>query len=209
MKCKTALFYTCILFVISACTITKRHYNRGYNVEWRAHYAAHHDQNDSIEKDRSTASDGSKFKPAEEQLQEQPIEVTPESQSQIEVKNTDCSTRQLTRIHAIQKGEKHFQRNKRIPFIKKNTLFKQTKSSPEFIGEGIRTPREYLIAALACLIGGIVLVGIAVLFIIVVEVEGLSIGGLLVYLMVIVGFGCLVAVPICLLLALFSYLFFM
>jgi hypothetical protein len=89
----------------------------------------------------------------------------------------------------------------------KLTKIKQHKKDLNIGQPILRSPREYLLGALWCLLIGVVLVGIAILFIIAVEVEGLSIGGIFVYLALVTGGIILIAVPILLLLALIAYLF--
>jgi len=194
--------------ILNACTITKRHYNNGYHIEWRSHNVANKEQSDQVEHDFSESSEEIRSASTKEdvlQTDKEQSNAHPTINHSIKEKLLE---NRLPRFHSFEKENKGLKLKDGVTSLKKGTEFLNKKKSQNNIGEvGLRTPREYLIAALACLAGAIVLIGIAVLLIVVLELEGLSIGGMLAYLMVIVGFGCLVAVPICLLLALLSYLF--
>jgi preprotein translocase subunit SecF len=195
---------------LNACTITKRHYNNGYHIEWRSHNVANKEQSDQVEHDFSVSSEVIQSAGAIEDVQQTNKEQSnahPTINHSIKEKLLE---NRLPRFHSFEKENKGLKLKDGVTSLKKGTEFLNKKKSQNNIGEvGLRTPREYLIAALACLIGAIVLIGIAVLFIVVIEIEGLSIGGLFVFLMLIVGVGCLFAVPISLLLALFSYLYYL
>ncbi|MEN9998989.1 MAG: hypothetical protein RI922_1979 [Bacteroidota bacterium] len=208
MNYRNAFYFVCLVLFVSACTITKRQYNNGYHFEWRNHYSSSNEKTDPIKVDLSKSDEifnSEKIAQTEEQSN---VEREIENHSIDQSSQNETAPNQWFKLHQIKSATKLQKIKDKVSFVKKSTDFVKKKKQAQ-IGEiGIRTPREYLIAALACLVGGIVLVGIAVLLIVVLEVEGLSIGGLLAYLMVIVGFGCLIAVPVCLLLALLTYLFF-
>jgi hypothetical protein len=69
------------------------------------------------------------------------------------------------------------------------------------------SPREYLFAALWTFLIGAVFIGLALLFILVIEIEALSLGGILIYFLLIAGGIAVMVVPILLIVALISYLF--
>jgi hypothetical protein len=193
---------------LNACTIAKRHYNNGYHIEWRSHNVANKEKSDQVEHDFSESSEVIQSAGAIEDVQQIDKKQANGNPTINHSTKENLLENGIVRFHSLEKENQELKLKDRVTSSKKVTEFLYKKKSQVKIGEvGLRTPREYLIAALACLAGAIVLIGIAVLLIVVLELEGLSIGGMLAYLMVIVGFGCLVAVPICLLLALLSYLF--
>ena len=208
MNYRTAFYFVCLALFVGACTITKRQYNNGYHFEWRKHYSTNNQLNEPIEEDLSKSDETFNSVEIEKSKEKSNVELETKNSSIDQTSKQESVVNRWVNIQPIQGATKLQKIKDKVSFVKKSTEYVKKKKEAQ-IGEiGIRTPREYLIAALACLVGGIVLVGIAVLLIVVLEVEGLSIGGMLAYLMVIVGFGCLVAVPVCLLLALLSYLFF-
>lgn len=208
MNYRTAFYFVCLVLFVGACTITKRQYNNGYHFEWRKHYSSNNQLNEPIEEDLSKSDATYNSGEIDKSEEKSNVELETKNNRIDQTSKPELAANRWVNIQPNKSAAKLQKLRDKFSFVKKSTEYVKKKKEDQ-IGEiGIRTPREYLIAALACLVGGIVLVGIAVLLIVVLEVEGLSIGGLLAYLMVIVGFGCLVAVPVCLLLALLSYLFF-
>jgi hypothetical protein len=195
---------------LNSCTITKRQYTGGYHVEWNKHYLTH----DNTQYDETLVRESS--------VDSTTILVNNQFDRKTEInlseKINDLASyfQPANFAQKIQDGKEkgaQLKRNlqkkvktSRNSFDSKIGQLKGHKRDVDYGEPMLRTPEEYLVGALWALLIGAVLIGIAVLFIVVVEVEGLSIGGLFVYLLLVVGFACIVAVPILLLLALFSYL---
>jgi hypothetical protein len=195
---------------LNSCTVTKRQYTGGYHVEWKKHYLTQ----DHIQNEETLVSESS--------VDSTTTLVNNKFERKTEVKLSDKShllTANFERINFAQKLQDSKEKGEgfktsiqkkvkksRHTFHSKIDQLKVHKRKVDFGEPMLRSPEEYLMGALWALLIGAVLVGIAVLLIVVIEVEGLSIGGLFVYLMLVVGFACIVAVPILLLLALFSYL---
>jgi hypothetical protein len=91
----------------------------------------------------------------------------------------------------------------------KSTEVQSGKSYDEknFFQPYLMSPREYLFAALWTFLIGAVFIGLALLFILVIEIEALSLGGILIYFLLIAGGIAVMVVPILLIVALISYLF--
>jgi hypothetical protein len=202
MKSLLSIF---LILILSSCTITKRHYTSGYHIEWKT--KKHQSNSDQVESKEIASSFESKghsdsaFMEVDTELNEETTTkkiqfLTPAIQP------LKATLPNVAKFYRVTKGT-----NERF-LHKLNYQHKiKNKKSRNPYGEiYLRTPREYLIGALWALIIGAVLVGIAILLIVVVEVEGLSVGGIFVYLMFLVGAVCLIAVPISLLLALVAYL---
>lgn len=195
---------------LNSCTITKRLYTGGYHVEWNKNYLTQ----DKTQNEETLVSESS-LDSANVQVKNQ---FDRKTEMNLSAKSNDLASyfqgANFAQIlhNGKEKGEelKTNLQNKvntsRNTFHSKIENFKGQKRKVNFGEPMLRTPEEYLMGALWALLIGAVLVGISVLFIVVIEVEGLSIGGLFVFLILVLGFACIVAVPILLLLALFSYL---
>jgi hypothetical protein len=195
---------------LNSCTITKRQYTGGYHVEWKKNYLTQ----DNTQNQETLVSESS--------LDSTNIQVENQFDRKTEMILSTKSKDLASYFHGAdfaqlmqdskEKGEvlkTNLQKKvntSRTAFRSKIENFKGQKRKVDFGEPMLRTPEEYLMGALWALLIGAVLVGVSVLFIVVVEVEGLSIGGLFVFLILVLGFACIVAVPILLLLALFSYL---
>ena len=195
---------------LNSCTVTKRQYTGGYHIEWKKHYLTQ----DNMPKEETL-------------VVKSPIDSNFRQDKNQTALKTEIKSHEKTHVLSefiqrtnftvkLQEG-KEIGRKLKLNLhnkvkVSRNKIhskiedLKEHKKQVRFGEPMLRTPQEYLIGALWAFIIGVAFVGIALLFILVIEVEGLSVGGLFVYLMLIVGFACIVAIPILLLLALFSYL---
>ncbi|MDP5010278.1 MAG: hypothetical protein NWQ47_03485 [Crocinitomicaceae bacterium] len=199
-------------FSLFSCTITKRQFNRGYHIEWNKNYS-NQEMAANSEGEIITESNNSSANPQE-------LELNHASETTHNDLNEPIPNDINNNTTKVSKGFEVNEKLKSFPIKLKSTIkrggnalsnkltkIKQHKKDLNIGQPILRSPREYLLGALWCLLIGVVLVGIAILFIVAVEVEGLSIGGIFVYLALVTGGITLIAIPILLLLALIAYLF--
>lgn len=199
-----------LVIIFSACTVTKRQFRPGFHFEWRTQLreANLKSEKDSLSNDEQSNYEFNKTANGSEVSLEIPSDIsTAESdKDQFVTKNETSGNHSFLfgKLPTIKDASNHIKanilnkKNKAVPLVRKN-------EGPYMM---LKTPEEYLISALWAFLIGAVLVGIGLIFVIVLEVDGLSVGGFLVYLICIIGGGaCLIAVPILLLLALVSFLF--
>lgn len=191
-----------LILIVSSCTITKRQHTSGYHIEWKSkNYQSNVESKELVSSPEPTDVTESNVSKVDREVIEELVEnkihlnttaIQPFKASANNFVKIYKATRVIneTFLHKLNCQQKIINKKSRKPY---GELY-------------LRTPREYLIGALWGLLIGAILVGIAVLLIVVVEVEGLSVGGIFVYFMFLAGAACLVAVPILLLLALVSYL---
>lgn len=195
---------------LNSCTVTKRQYTGGYHVEWKKHYLTQDNKSNEETLVVKSPIDSNFSQDKNQTALKTEIKSHEKSHVLSEFIQRTNFTVKLQEGKEI--GQKLTLNLQKKMNTSRNTIhskiehFKERKKQVRFGEPMLRTPQEYLIGALWGFIIGLAFIGIALLFILVIEVEGLSVGGLFVYFMLIVGFACIVAVPILLLLALFSYL---
>ncbi|MFO0494450.1 MAG: hypothetical protein ACK50Y_02870 [Flavobacteriia bacterium] len=201
-----SLSSTLLILIVSSCTITKRQYTSGYHIEWKTknHQPV---SNRFVSEERNADREDNSISHSKSNAFEDELD------NELSQKNSEFNTPAIQGLRVAEtKVAKYYKTTKRTKeslLHKLNTKYKiNAKKLKKPYGEiYLRTPREYLIRALFAFLIGALIVGICVLLIVVVEVEGLSVGGIFVYLFLIAGAVCLISVPIFLLLALASYLF--
>lgn len=199
MKLKYLLL-TCLIIVLASCSVTKRRYNRGFYIDWN-----------------TTQQQLKSVQPSKRIITEETFEKDVDKISSVKVDTNAPENllfeRETGRVDATSlKTNFHFDTSP-VNLIKpknaktKNKVEKfETPERKEIFQPYLKSPREYLFAALWTFVIGAILIGIALLFILVVEIEALSLGGILIYFLFIAGGIALFAVPIILILALASYL---
>jgi hypothetical protein len=209
---KWSVIVILIGFSLASCTITKRQFNRGYHIEWNKKYSNQEKADNSEEGIITETSSNSE--------NTNKLELNHASETTENNLHKPIGTKVINNTENFSKAVEVVETLKSFPTKLKSTIksggitasnkltkIKQHKKDLNIGQPILRSPREYLLGALWCLLIGVVLVGIAILFIIAVEVEGLSIGGIFVYLALVTGGITLILVPILLLLALIAYLF--
>ncbi len=199
-------------FSFVSCTITKRQFNSGYHIEWNKNYS---NQEKTVDSEVGLITETNNNSGNTNKLELNHVTETTQNHLNEPIRNDV-----INNTAKVSRGVEVVETWKLIPSkLKANvkrggvaisdklTKIKQHKKDFNIGQPMLRSPREYLLGALWCLLIGVVLVGIAMLFIIAVEVEGLSIGGIFVYLALVTGGITLIAVPILLLVALIAYLF--
>jgi len=200
-----SLISTLLILIVSSCTITKRQYTSGYHIEWKT--KNHQCNSERVESEEivfspePTGVTESNVSKGDSELNDELVE----NKIQLNTPAIQPLTAFATDIVEIYKATSGVNET----FLHKlnyQQKLKNKKSRNTYGVMFLKTPREYLTNALWGLLIGAVLVVIAVLMIVVVEVQGPWGGGIFVYFMFLIGAACLVAVPILLLLALVSFL---
>ena len=204
-KLKLCFCFCVIVLSFCACTVTKRHHRKGYHIEWMGSVSKsrvekfttkHETQADELTLEMNQHDE----ELAIPLLDENVDAFTKESVTPLISKNT------LTLNSQDEKGSIETLINSEIENSSKGRIEKGKEDVPIFEPLN-RTPEEYLWMALKSFIVSAVIIGIALLFILVIEIEAMSLGGILIYAFLVCGFISLIMVPLCLLMALFAYLF--
>jgi hypothetical protein len=189
------------MVILTSCSVTKRRYNRGFYIDWNT------TQQQQLKSDH----------PTEKLVSEDTFEKKADKMSPAELDTIASENllfeREKERVDTISLKTNFRSFISPINRIKPKIAETKNKAEEFEIPERkeifqpyLKSPREYLFAALWTFLIAAALIGIALIFILIVEIEALSLGGIIIYFMVIAGGVALFIVPILLILALVSYL---
>lgn len=196
----------CLSFLIG-CTVTKQRYSNGYHVEWHKR-----EQNLSSPKDKTPGDYlASSIAPmtytnqvnnSTSQISQTSTELIFDSKKlkELEATSTIHVSPEKRRIEIKHKNE--------IQPTKKYLIQNKKLQQPPIGRLHMRSSEEYLKSSLVALLAGILFVGLYVLSVLVFEFAELSIGAIFFTFFGFLGALFLLMVPICLLMALLSYLIY-
>lgn len=208
MRFNITSFVIC-LWILIGCTITKQRYSTGYHVEWHNRQPNNAANSPSVSLDLKGSEDLNKRTYGTESENITAFSESTNTSFFIRNETDQLEKREAENYHP--KWQKESNSKSKISNYKhqNNKVLKAIGHTPPPIGRlHMRPSEEYLKYALAALLGGIFFVGLFVLSIFVFEFAELSIGAMIFTLFGVIGAMFILMVPICLLLALISFLIY-
>lgn len=208
MRFNITSFVIC-LWILIGCTITKQRYSTGYHVEWHNRQPKNTANSPSVSLVPKGSEDLNKRTYGTESENIAAISEATNTSFFIRNETDKLEKREPENYHPKWQKESNSKSKINNHEHQTNKVRKAIGHAPPPIGRlHMRPSEEYLKNALAALLGGIFFVGLFVLSIFVFEFAELSIGAMIFTLFGVIGAMFILMVPICLLLALISFLIY-